>query len=581
MAATLAHRGPDGQGVWNNPSGCVGLGHRRLAIIDLSEGGSQPMHYAGGLTITYNGEIYNYIEIRESLQRLGYSFESTSDTEVILAAYKHYGVDCLQHFDGMFALAIWDENTSELFLARDRFGEKPLYFVPWDREFLFASEMKALFGIGVGKRVSSGMVYNYLMYDVVENPADKTATFYQEVSQLPAAHYLRVSSDNRITMHRYWDIDYSRKCGDSSEDAAERFIELFDRSVRARLRSDVPVGTSLSGGVDSSSVVASIINVKGEGGVQTFTARFPGTDYDEGHFLELLGRRYQFQSNCCYPKVEQIAEELDKIFYHQEEPFGSTSTTAQWEVMRLAQRCGVTVLLDGQGADESLAGYYKYFTPYLMETYWKDRRNYPAKVQAIRDCLGEDYELGLRRKLFALIPQLFRLAARLTGGLRRTRLARNMGVSHQLASECAELASPFQHFRSLDEALYFDLFSYGLGKLLRYADRNSMAFSREVRLPFLSHELVEYVFSLSNDLRIQGGWSKYILRNSMTPKLPSEIAWRKDKKGYQAPASWMEHPKMKGLTEDAYRLLLREGYVDSFVEENSWKYIMLQKVLTY
>lgn len=576
MTDSIAHRGPDGEGVWTHQNRRVGFGHRRLAILDLSDCGKQPMQY-DGLVITFNGEIYNFIEIRTELKKRGYEFKSNSDTEVILAAYREYGADCLEHFDGMFAFAIWDESKQEVFIARDRFGEKPLYYYADKNQFAFASEIKALFAAGIEKTVSEQMIFYYLAYDVVENPNDKAETFYKNIRQLPAAHYLTISDANELKIKKYWDIETKSQTHVSLDAATEKFRELFDESVSRRLRSDVPVGSSFSGGIDSSSVVASIITQNPGINLQTFTARFDDADYDEGDFVQYMLDKYKFDANYCFPKENLIVNELDKIFHHQEEPFGSTSIIAQWEVMKLAKEKNVTVLLDGQGADETIAGYYKYFTPFLMETYKQDKSGFPERLRTINENLGMNLSLSQSEYLYTRFPKL---VSAVGSAVRPLRLKKTVGdLSGDFYAAHKKRSSPFRHFDDLNESLYFDTFKYGLGKLLRFADRNSMAFSREVRLPYLSHKLVEFVFSLPTEYKINQGWSKYILRRALQDALPQQIAWRKDKKGFQAPASWLQQGVVKDLLAQSVELLQRQNYIATPDFNNSWKYIMIYKTL--
>lgn len=582
MTDSISHRGPDGEGFWINGNGRrVGLGHRRLAIIDLSESGHQPMHYEGGggsgLTITFNGEIYNYIEVKAELQKKGYEFRTGTDTEVILAAYLEYGYDCLNHFDGMFAFALWDESKKQMFIARDRFGEKPLYYYLDDRQFIFASEMKAIFSNGIPKTVSEEMIFYYLAYDVVENPNRKAETFYRNIYQLPPAHYLTISRADDLKIRKYWDIDTENRSDISLGEAAARFRELFDESVRIRLRSDVAVGSSFSGGIDSSSVVASIITQNPGINLQTFTARFDDPDYDEGTFIQYMLDKYSFTANYCYPKENLVIDEMDKIFHHQEEPFGSTSIIAQWEVMKLAKNKNVTVLLDGQGADETIAGYYKYFTPFLMELYKPDKAGFSNQLRAINENLDMNLELSKSQYLYTRFPKL---VTTLSSAVRPLTLKRITGdLSDEFYHTHKKQASPFRHFDNLNDSLYFDTFKYGLGKLLRFADRSSMAFSREVRLPYLSHKLVEFVFSLPKEFKINQGWSKYILRLGTEDILPKEISWRKDKKGFQAPASWLQNGIVRDLLDSSIEYLKRRNYIAAPVPENTWKYIMVYKTL--
>jgi asparagine synthase (glutamine-hydrolysing) len=576
MTDSIIHRGPDGEGFWFNNDETIGFGHRRLAILDLSENGKQPMKYHH-LTITFNGELYNYIELREVLVKKGHVFESQTDTEVILAAYLEYGEDCLKHFDGMFAFAIWDENKKEIFAARDRFGEKPFYYYFDGKQLVFASEMKAIFSAGIPKIVADKMIYLYLSYDVVEDPNDKSSTFFKNVNQLPASHWLKIDAQGELELKKYWAIDLSKKTDIKIEEAQERFKDLLDDSVKKRMRSDVAVGTSLSGGLDSSTIVGSILTQFKDVGLNTFTARFDDINYDEGDFVDLMNDKFSFNSNFCWPKEDLLITELEKIFYHQEEPFGSTSIVAQWEVMKLAKKKNVTVLLDGQGADETIAGYYKYFTPFLSELYRTDRGMFESELEAINSNLALKDVIPNRFKMESNFPKMMKYLGDFTRKYRISKIAPD--ISKEFLDEFKNEPSPYNRLSSLNEFLHFDCFNYGLGKLLRFSDRNAMAHSREVRLPYLSHELVEFVFSLPSQYKMHMGWSKYILRKSMEEVLPKEIVWRKDKKGFQAPQSWMSDGRVQDLIKESQAKIVKAGIIDKPLESNSWKYIMVNKLL--
>jgi len=577
MTDMISHRGPDGEGFWLNKDRNVGFGHRRLAIIDLSKNGAQPMSVEH-VSITYNGELYNYIELRSQLIAKGYTFKTDTDTEVIIQAYIEYGYDCVQFFDGMFAFAIWDDNKKEFFGARDRFGEKPFYFYHDQNQFLFASEMKSIFKAGVLKRPSENMIYKYLTFDIVENPNNKLDTFYKNIYQIPPAHSVKINMSGQMDLKQYWDINYTKSIKITEEEAVYKFQNLFKSSISKRLRADVSVGSSFSGGLDSSSVVGTILKLNDSLNLNTFTARFNDKNYDEGRFIDHMEKSFTFSSNYCWPKEHLIIEELDKIFFHQEEPFGSTSIIAQWEVMKLAREKGVTVLLDGQGADETLAGYYKYFTPFLAELYKKNRSSFEHEKKAIEKNLGLENLLPNYFFLEMHLPKFKKNIGNYTRFFRLNKLTPDLSKSYRNLG--LNESSPFNNLNTLNEFLYFDTFKYGLGKLLRFSDRNSMAHSREVRLPYLSHELVEFVFSLPSEFKMNKGWSKYILRKSMESSLPSEIVWRKDKKGFQAPKSWMKSNEVNLLVQESINNLKREKIIDKPILNNYWKYIMVNKLIT-
>jgi len=574
MSYTLRHRGPDGSGHWINPEKSAGLLHRRLAIIDLSEKGDQPMHYLNRYTIVFNGEIYNYIELRQELEKKGICFNSLTDTEMILASYHLYGVSCLDLFNGMFAFVIWDNETKTAFCARDRFGEKPFYYHYSNKEFSFASEMKALFASGVSDVINPHALFSYLNWDIVENPEDKSETFYHNIKKLPVAHYI-ILNENSFTIKKYWDINLNNKSHfENINEAAEEYRSLFTNSVRLRLRSDVPVGSSLSGGLDSSSVVMTINQLKGKEHKQAaFSARFKEPGFDEGKYIAELCNKANIESFSTYPTENSFLEQVEKIFYHQEEPFGSASIVAQWEVMKLARNNNYTVLLDGQGADEILAGYIKYQEIYLRECYLNNKVIYHQEKKELFEITGMSHPSGLSFLAEACFPKIMRFGGKIKRSLH---LNKNNHLFHtNFKEQVKNQTPPFKCYNDLNNSLYFDTFNYGLEKLLRFCDRNAMAFGVEVRLPFLDHKLAEFVFSLPSSYKIQHGYSKYIHRQAMKNVLPEMITWRKDKLSYQVPQKkWIDHPKIKEILNESILKLESEHILNKNVTVDPWKAIM-------
>ncbi|HTI11214.1 MAG TPA: asparagine synthase (glutamine-hydrolyzing) [Puia sp.] len=586
MTDAIAHRGPDGEGAWISGSGLAGLGHRRLAIIDLSPAAAQPMSYLGRYTIIHNGEIYNYLELRSLLQSKGYSFTSRSDTEVILAAYDHYGPDCLQYFDGMFAFAIWDEKEGNLFMARDRFGEKPLFFYRDAAQFLFASEMKALWAAGIKKESNKRLIFNFITIGYTQNPANGFETFYQGISKLPARSYLVYhAASGEMQTALYWDIQIENTHDPGEENVLMQFSGLLSASVNKRLRSDVPVGTSLSGGLDSSSVIAAIRGQEKQvKDLRTFSAIFPGFEKDESPFIKLVTDRFQLDNYTTSPGAHDLIRDFERLVYHQEEPFLSSSIYAQYKVFELAGSRQVKVLLDGQGADELLAGYHKYYHWYWQELYRNDKKSFALELEAARQS-GVDDRWTWRNRLAANLPVyagLF-LKKKRTAQQRKSKdlskdLIENFGVSYY----------DIPHFDKLSGVLYYNTFMNGMEELLRYADRNSMAHGVEVRLPFLNHELVEFLFSLPSHFKIREGWTKWLLRVSMEDVLPKEIVWRKDKTGYEPPQqAWMRDPILQEYIHEARRSLVRADILQPSAlhkkiqpqdahaaENNDWRYLV-------
>ncbi len=586
MADALAHRGPDGEGFWINHKGNAGFGHRRLSIIDLSAAAAQPMHYLNRYSIVYNGEIYNYIELRESLRAKSYSFTTQSDTEVILAAYVHYREQCLQHFDGMFAFAIWDEQEQTLFAARDRFGEKPFYYGFRENECCFASERKALWAAGFEKRVNYPLLLNYLALGHTQTPLDATITYFQHVFSLPPAHYLVYhAATAEFELSRYWDADKETQAVMNDQAAFEKFRELFFDSVSKRLRSDVPLGTSLSGGLDSSSIVASIKQLQPAGRLQTFSAVFPGFEKDESAHISLLAEKFGLNSHTITPTADDLIKNFEKLCYHQEEPFISSSIYAQYKVFELAAKQGVTVLLDGQGADETLAGYHKYIHWCLQELL---RKNPASMMRASRELRknGIPFQWGWKNWPAAWFPAqaAIRLEKR-----EASRLLNHPGIDRDFKKTWFDRQSLFKPMvMKLNDMLYFDTCQSGLEELLRYADRNSMAHGREVRLPFLNHSLVEFIFSLPSSFKIRHGWTKWLLRKSMEDLLPASISWRRDKTGYEPPQrSWMENKTLQEYIYEAKSKLVKEKILNPAVlnkkiqpqhalaaENDDWRYMV-------
>ncbi len=601
MTDIIAHRGPDGEGHWANTNGQVILGHRRLSIIDLSHDADQPMHYLNRYTLTFNGEIYNYIELREGLVKQGYSFKTASDTEVLLALYDKHGEQCLQMLDGMFAFVIYDNKQNEIFAARDRFGEKPFFYsYTKGSHFLFGSEMKCLWAAGIEKKVNNRMLFNYLANGQLSNFNDPSETFYENCIRLPHGHCLKVHCTNcELSVRPYYDINWNNIDHSITEkQASEQLHELFYTSVSRRLRSDVTVGSSLSGGLDSSLVVAVIDNLK-KGSNQkqeTFSAVFPGFLKDERKYMDYVISRTNVSPHFITPDDEGLIKDINDLTWHQEEPYGSASIYVQYCIMRLAKENNVTVLLDGQGADEILAGYHYYYNTYFKELKRGNPAHYASERNAYNEVHKNNQINSAVRRTFA--DRVKSVSGSYTPALRK--LYRKFGqfsspnlspdFYNQFKRESFETNADFT---SLNQVLYYNTFQIGLQDLLRYSDRNSMAHSREVRLPYLSHELVEFLFKLPAEMKIHNGWTKWIMRQTFNKELPAEIAWRKDKIGYEPPQrSWMGRPEITHKITEAKKNLVNNGILlkaeldKPVVAEacsenkgNNWKYWMAGEMM--
>lgn len=593
MTNALAHRGPDGESFWNNENATVLLGHRRLSIIDLSKSADQPMSYANRYYIVHNGEIYNYTELKETLQQKGYQFSTKSDTEVILAAYDHYQENCLQLLDGMFAFAIWDEQEKKLFAARDRFGEKPFYysFNKKSRQLFFASELKALWAAGLPRSIDENMLLNYLMLGYTTHPTDSSKTFYSGLFKLPAGHYLQFSPFNEksdIDITRYWNLDKGNIVQVGEEEAIGQFNQLFHQSINRRLRADVSIGTSLSGGLDSSSVVAAIhqqLSVNNFYQQQTFTAGFPNYEKDETSYAKIVAAQFGLKQYFTMPSAVNLADELVKLAKHHEEPISSASVYAQYKVFELAKQHNVKVLLDGQGADEILAGYPKYIHWFLQEQLFNRKFSLFRREKKLLDKHALAFEWTTRNYLAALLPEVARQQREKKA---RRAIKNNQSISEEFKTAFFNKETCYKPIiRSLNDSLYYNTSQLGLEELLRYADKNSMAHGREVRLPFLQHELVQFIFSLPAIFKIKSGYTKWILRKSMQSILPNEIVWRTDKTGFEPPQQqWMEHSAVQDLIRIAKEQLVKQRVLNASeltkkiqphsayaAEYNDWRYL--------
>ena len=568
MRDSIEHRGPDDAGIWESPGGTARFGSRRLAILDLSASGHQPMvDEASGLAITFNGEIYNYVELADELRKMGCRFRSHSDTEVLLRSYQIWGSDCLSRLNGMFAFAVWDENRQELFAARDRFGEKPFfYYLDNEREFVaFGSEIKALVaGNFFIPRADGSAVYGYLVNREMNSGSE---TMFAGVSSLPAAHALRFSwRDRSLKIWRYWDLEPDReiRLSDAGQYAG-RFLEILSDSVRIRQRSDVPVGSSLSGGLDSSTIVGLIARNRGAGRQDTFSARFSDPAFDEGKYIDLMARWGNVNSHYVYPDAARLPEEMEALTWHQDEPFYSSSIYAGWCVMRLAKECGVTVLLDGQGADETLAGYHSYFAAYY--SYLLKRFRVPQAIFSFRSYVADHGGNLLPLVLSGLLPVKLRSALM---ERRRPRALREEFKS-QWHKPPVQVSRKFRD--SVHQSLYETLTQTVLPQLLRYVDRNSMAFSREVRLPFLDHRLVEFLFAIPVEQKISDSTTKVVLRNSIAGIVPEEIRNRKDKLGFAPPeVAWLSGPLRSWVEELFSSAEFRQReWCDPVIVDSVWR----------
>jgi asparagine synthase (glutamine-hydrolysing) len=522
MSARIRHRGPDGEGVYLD--GPVGLAHRRLAIIDLTDAAKQPMtNEDGTLWLVFNGEIYNFIELREELAGKGHAFRSGGDTEVILHAYEEWGRECLARFNGMWAFALWDSRKQELFCARDRFGIKPFYYTRAGDTILFASEIKALLAHpGVGRRPDEALLLTFLAWGVLDHTG---GTLFDGIHQLQPAHRITFSRSGEAAAERYWDVVMNPEPGrpwpEGDEKAAEAFRDLLADALRVHLRSDVPVGTCLSGGIDSSSLAIMInrlIRAEAPPSIgdrqKTFSIVFRDPRYSEAEFIDQVVADAGVDAKRITVEPGEVLRDLPRLLALQDEPFGSLSIYAQYRVMELASR-SVKVVLDGQGADEQLGGYLAYQGSYLS---------------------------GLLRRMH-LSTALSELAGsyRHHSGFFREAASQVLARRERRSVLRGEIPAVSRYTGSLDEVLKRELLSTNLTALLHWEDRSSMAFSIEARVPFLDHRVVEFLAALPLRQKIRNGVTKYILRKATRGLIPEAIRCRMDKMGFVTPEEvWMK-----------------------------------------
>ena len=564
MADSLAHRGPDGSGVWTAPG--VGFAHRRLSIIDL-EGGVQPMVAADGrLAITFNGEIYNFRELRAELEAKGHAFRTDSDTEVILAAWQQWGPDCLSRLNGMFAFALFDGGRDCLFLARDRLGVKPLHLASLpDGALVFASELKGLLAHPLLRRaVSPQAVEDYFTLGYV--PDD--ACLVEGVGKLPAGHYLLVQRGRAVPQPtRWWDVDFSTVASGSAASLEEELVEHLRAAVRSRMVADVPLGAFLSGGVDSSAVVALMAEAS-RSAVETCSIGFAEADHDESAYAQIVAERFATNHRSRRVAADDFGL-IDTLAVAFDEPFADASALSTYRVSELARE-RVTVALSGDGADEAFAGYRRYR---LFSAEEKVRGLLPQGARSLIGRLGDVYpKLDWAPQMFRAKTTLQALgqssgeayaqAVGVTPPLARTRLyspaLRRALQGHRGEQRYIDTMGDAPARDALGRAQYADLKIWLPGDILTKVDRTSMAVSLEAREPLLDHRLVEFAARLPARLRLRGGTGKYLMKRALGRYLPDEILHRR-KMGFVTPISaWFRGPlaaaaeavaRSPGLTE--------------------------------
>ncbi|MBI4492008.1 MAG: asparagine synthase (glutamine-hydrolyzing) [Chloroflexi bacterium] len=557
MAWLLRHRGPDSQG-WVLRENC-GLANLRLSILDLSPAGAQPMASDDGrLWLVYNGEVYNYLELRTELEALGARFRGGSDTEVVLRAYEAWGDGCVARFVGMWAFALFDTRARRLLLSRDRFGIKPLYYVLADGVLAFASEIKALVefmrSTGMAVVPNRRSLATYVGTGLVDGLDE---TFFEGVWRFPAATNA-VCTEQGLRQQAYWSLpDAARERGETLAGKTEAAIvaevrRQLDDAVRIHLRSDVPVGVNLSGGLDSSTVVG-LASPRVEQ-VRTFTLYFQERRFDERPFAERVIHTFRTGATLQEGKAADLLPSLSDILWYLDEPALGPSVYAFWLVMRLASQ-QVKVVLDGQGGDEVFGGYVPYYTQYLYQLARSgDAVGFAREVWGMGSMLGSKPARNAARNALAMAlrpPARNGHIEAPDAVLLRPELLASVDASF---NEWRLWPRVFDDW--LNNVLYWELYKNRLPALLRYEDRLSMAFSIESRVPLLDHRVVELAFALPARWKIRSGWSKWALRQAMQGVLPEAITWRRDKMGFPMPlATWLRN----GLAAEVDDLLLTSG----------------------
>jgi len=559
MNRLIQHRGPDGEGVWTDQRNVAGLAHRRLSIIDLSPTGAQPMIADNGTVISFNGEVYNYIELQQTLGDR-WQFKSRSDTETVLAAYDRYGDDCLLQLRGMFAFALWDQRRRRLLCARDRFGIKPFYYAIIADRLYFASEAKALVPFLPSIETDAGALAEYLTFQYTIGER----TLFRGINQLLPGHLLAMEN-GRVEIKRYWDIDYNVDFDHTATYFVRRLQELMQDSVEVHLRSDVPVGSYLSGGIDSSlmALLAAKISPDNNKSFHGKFTQYPG--YDESDHAKVVAQRAGNTLHQIDITAEHFRDNIEKIVYHLDFPVAGPGSFPQYMVSQLAAK-HVKVVLGGQGGDEVFGGYARYLIAYFEQCIKAaidgNYRNghYVVTIESIVP------NLGLLREYKPLMTQFW--SEGLFGDLdaRYYRLVdRSADMSEEIDWSLLDKKEVFENFRALfnnpanvrkeayfDKMTHFD-FKCLLPALLHVEDRMSMAHGLESRVPLLDHPLIEFSATVPADVKFRDGQMKHLIRLAFEDVLPEQLMQRRDKMGFPVPLKEWFSGELSGLLQDVFR----------------------------
>jgi len=565
MNNLIAHRGPDDEGFFYEKN--FAFAHRRLSILDLSSDGHQPMHYLSEkYTITYNGEVYNYLEIRKELEIDGYLFNSNTDTEVILASYDKWGEDCVNKFNGMWAFAIYNKEKNIIFCSRDRFGIKPFYYTEVDGKFIFGSEIKQLLGFFKVNYINNDIFMDYLLYGLEEHTNE---TFFKDIFKLEQSHNLIYNlNTNEFHIHKYFDLEFDEELNELHEsESVEALENSLDRAIELRLRSDVKVGTCLSGGLDSSSIAAIASKKYFEQTGERFMAIHAKSiekKTDESYFAREVASHCNLNMLEVEPQLDDITDNIEEVVYTQEEPFGGPSIFMQYFVMKKAKENNCIVMLDGQGGDECLFGYESYYSMYFASLlkeikifkYFNEMMNLKLFKTTRQRILRESMIILFRNRL-SFFEQIFRKKKTFIK-LKHNRKRLNSFFK-------------FLEFKNFQKR---ELSTRNLPHLLRYEDKNSMRHSVETRLPFIDYQFVTTAVSTNDSFKFKNGYLKYLLRKVVNDILPKSIVWRTNKFGFEAPTDmWISHHK-----EEMIRVIKGSQLLEELVYINE-KLFMNSKIL--
>jgi asparagine synthase (glutamine-hydrolysing) len=543
MTDKMSHRGPDAEGFFVHQN--LGLGHRRLSIIDISESANQPFFLEDKHILVFNGAIYNYIEIREELKQNGYFFKTTSDTEVLLNSYDFWGEDCVSKFNGMWSFAIYDKKANKLFCSRDRFGVKPFYYYTDKDKFIFASEIKPILEIEKAENINLQVLLQYLIINISDQTNE---TFFENILKLPGSHNLVYDlNTHEFNIYKYYDIKFKEEINKLNlQESIDIFEKEFEKSVKIRLRSDVKVGSALSGGTDSSYMVSIASKFLSESNqTERFTAVTVGSideKADESGMASLTTQVLNINHDIIMPTEDEFKDTFEEVIFKHEEPFGGIAIYMQKFLMKETNSLGIKVLIDGQGADEILLGYNRYTAAYLRNHDIVSNIKFLSNVKS-------HYNISVLQglKIYYYFSNFFirKLWLRKRGQILKKKYFNTIDFSSTKRLT--------ESYKKIFELQKNEIFWCQLPELLKWEDKNSMSYSVETRLPYLDYNFVETCLSINNHYKIRKGWSKYLLRKNMEKYLPDQITYNRRKIGFDAPVNqwWPRSEKILEIINDS------------------------------